>query len=421
MAANQRERLLAAITDLTHERGYWATTVADVLARAAVSRASFYQLFDNREHCMLAAYDTHVTRVHGDTLSAYRTPALTGRDRLHAALERIFQHVVSWPAAARLSTSEISAVGTAGLKRREQTATVCARALASAMREIVDRLVSLTVTRAIVGGISRVIYTRVRDERERELPGMTEELIDWMLTYDSEVSGETEEACGEEAPVIRTQSVPFTLTNIPTPEGTLGRGVPRERILAAIADLAREGGYQAMTYRDIATTAQVSLTTFYKNFASKQEAFLAVFDVVCEHLRQIVDGARHAAPDSTRAVHDSLIAVLDAFARDPDAARLAMLEVLLTGRPGRERSDEVLRQVEEGLKSRLAATMGRPITYELVTGAISDMLCDYAINDRLAQLPALGPELSYIALAPFVGAGAARELTRLGQPRSTRS
>ena len=39
------------------ERGYTETTVRDVLERARMSRRTFYELFDNREECFLAAYD----------------------------------------------------------------------------------------------------------------------------------------------------------------------------------------------------------------------------------------------------------------------------------------------------------------------------------------------------------------------------
>src|SRR3977135_2675206 len=53
---SQRARLLQAATEAVAELGYVKTTVADVLARAGVSRATFYQLFRDKEDCFLAAY-----------------------------------------------------------------------------------------------------------------------------------------------------------------------------------------------------------------------------------------------------------------------------------------------------------------------------------------------------------------------------
>src|SRR2546423_13065994 len=53
---SQRARLLQAATETVAELGYVKTTVADILARAGVSRATFYQLFSDKEDCFNAAY-----------------------------------------------------------------------------------------------------------------------------------------------------------------------------------------------------------------------------------------------------------------------------------------------------------------------------------------------------------------------------
>src|SRR6185295_3864410 len=53
---SQRRRLLQATTDVVAERGYVKTTVAHILERAGVSRATFYALFADREACFQAAY-----------------------------------------------------------------------------------------------------------------------------------------------------------------------------------------------------------------------------------------------------------------------------------------------------------------------------------------------------------------------------
>src|SRR6478752_2700016 len=53
---SQRARLLQATTEAVAAQGYVKTTVADIIARAGVSRATFYQLFRDKEDCFLAAY-----------------------------------------------------------------------------------------------------------------------------------------------------------------------------------------------------------------------------------------------------------------------------------------------------------------------------------------------------------------------------
>jgi AcrR family transcriptional regulator len=63
VAENQRERLLTALAECLHERGYERTTVAAIGKRAAVSKSDFYKHFKSKEACFFAAYDDAVERV----------------------------------------------------------------------------------------------------------------------------------------------------------------------------------------------------------------------------------------------------------------------------------------------------------------------------------------------------------------------
>src|SRR3954465_11736469 len=58
--AVQRGRLLAGMLRATAELGYREVSVQDVLERAGVSRPTFYEHFENKEDCFLAAFDTAV-------------------------------------------------------------------------------------------------------------------------------------------------------------------------------------------------------------------------------------------------------------------------------------------------------------------------------------------------------------------------
>ncbi len=61
--AIQRERLLAAMLSTVTETGYRALTVQDVLGPAGVSRPTFYEQFDDKEDCFLAAFDASAARL----------------------------------------------------------------------------------------------------------------------------------------------------------------------------------------------------------------------------------------------------------------------------------------------------------------------------------------------------------------------
>lgn len=52
---SQRDRLLWAVAEAVAEKGYNATTVADIISRAKVSRTTFYHLFADKLACFLAA------------------------------------------------------------------------------------------------------------------------------------------------------------------------------------------------------------------------------------------------------------------------------------------------------------------------------------------------------------------------------
>ena len=57
VVANQRVRILRAAAVAVDERGYGAVTVTHITARAKISRRTFYELFVDREECLLAVME----------------------------------------------------------------------------------------------------------------------------------------------------------------------------------------------------------------------------------------------------------------------------------------------------------------------------------------------------------------------------
>jgi AcrR family transcriptional regulator len=70
----QRARIVTAITELVHERGVAGITVAHVVERSGVSRRTFYELFADRDDCLLAAFEHAVERAAAAVLPAYEAP-----------------------------------------------------------------------------------------------------------------------------------------------------------------------------------------------------------------------------------------------------------------------------------------------------------------------------------------------------------
>jgi AcrR family transcriptional regulator len=119
VAASQRGRLIEAMAQVVSEKGYAATTVADVVERAGVSRRTFYEQFADREACFLAAYDAGLAAVLSRIGDAAEGDPDTGwRERARSGVEAFLGLLASEPAFARALQVEILTAGPAALDRR---------------------------------------------------------------------------------------------------------------------------------------------------------------------------------------------------------------------------------------------------------------------------------------------------------------
>ena len=113
----QRVRILAAMDDVAAERGAGAASVAHIVARAGVSRRTFYDLFEDREDCFLAAFDEAVAQAARSVLPAYEGQD-RWRERIRAALLALLLFFEEEPSLARLCVVEALAAGPRALERR---------------------------------------------------------------------------------------------------------------------------------------------------------------------------------------------------------------------------------------------------------------------------------------------------------------
>ncbi|MGX6447417.1 TetR/AcrR family transcriptional regulator [Patulibacter sp. S7RM1-6] len=175
-ADDQRLRLLRAIGTVVAEKGYAATTIADVVGEAHVSKRTFYEHFDDKLACFLESY----RRGSGRLVRRLRAGARGDGpwpDRLRAALRAYLEVLVDAPAVTRTFTLEIQAAGpeALALRRRMHGAT------ADALREAVDEIradhpelrpLDATTAAAIVGAMTELVLDAVADGRTAELAGL---------------------------------------------------------------------------------------------------------------------------------------------------------------------------------------------------------------------------------------------------------
>src|SRR5664279_298110 len=70
VARNQRERLIAALTQVLYEKGYPETTVSLIGERASVSKSDFYKHFESKDDCFFAAYEEAIDQIRAEIVAA---------------------------------------------------------------------------------------------------------------------------------------------------------------------------------------------------------------------------------------------------------------------------------------------------------------------------------------------------------------
>ncbi|HEU4944621.1 MAG TPA: TetR family transcriptional regulator [Solirubrobacterales bacterium] len=190
----------------------------------------------------------------------------------------------------------------------------------------------------------------------------------------------------------------------------------RERLIAGLAAAVAAKGYAAVTLTDITREAKVSRRVFYENFESKEECFLAAFDVVVAHLRELV--AEAAAPFDSwpdRAIAVTR-AVLVFFASEPDLARLIVVESRSAGPAVSARFNEAVAELKPLLTQGRAERPGeaeRPLpgsTEDTVLGALVSLTFRKVAAGEAGQLGDLLPECAEFVLAPYLGPDEASRL-----------
>lgn len=177
VSAVQRERLLAAMLRATAELGYREVSVQDVLDRAGVSRPTFYEHFENKEGCFLAAFDSAAGRLR----SALEGAAASGegwRERLRLGLEELLRFVAQNPDEAMSLIVDARAACPPALERRDAQFDHFASCLDSMVRAEADpaNAPSAIAAAGIVGGIEALLYSRLNrgegDDVQSLLPSL---------------------------------------------------------------------------------------------------------------------------------------------------------------------------------------------------------------------------------------------------------
>lgn len=110
VAENQRERLLNGVVEAVAEHGYNATTIGKITEAAKISRRTFYEYFEGKEDCFLAAYEMIDDHVRASMLAA-GDPAAPWPEQVEARLGALLDVLSRDLAVARFYLTEPLAAG----------------------------------------------------------------------------------------------------------------------------------------------------------------------------------------------------------------------------------------------------------------------------------------------------------------------
>jgi AcrR family transcriptional regulator len=178
--------MLAATVEAVEEVGYARLTVAQVIGRAKVSRKTFYDVFEDREDCFLAAFDEAIARVGTLVTEAYEREA-SWRESVRAALATMLAFFHAEPGLAKLCIVEALGAGPRVLARRaevlrtlneivDQGRTSGGARTGRATREPAD-----ITAEGVVGAVFAVLHTRLLTGGKRPLTDLVGPLMSMIV------------------------------------------------------------------------------------------------------------------------------------------------------------------------------------------------------------------------------------------------
>jgi AcrR family transcriptional regulator len=205
-------------------------------------------------------------------------------------------------------------------------------------------------------------------------------------------------------------AAPSTAHRPPSPAAFLARDDKRARVLGSVVHLTLDEGYSRLTDPQIAQFAGVSTEAFHKQFANKEECFLAVLDEFVREALEAVTGTFESAASWPEGVYRAMAAFVEYLVAHEALLRIAFIDLFEVG-PGMVK--RMTSSVDEFTKlltdNGPEARRGPAIAQEAIAGALWTIISGYVASGRLQRLPCLVDHLAFTVLAPYVGPKAAVE------------
>jgi len=166
--------------EVVAERGYPETRVVDVISLAGVSRKTFYELFDSKEDCFLAAYEILLASLLADTSEGFESrPKAPWAERMEAGLGALLEHLAKHPDEARFAIVEVLAAGPKALSRRDVALRQFTGFIDAGRAETAIELPGIT-SLSLAGGVNELLYSEILHGATTRLPRRLPDLMFWL-------------------------------------------------------------------------------------------------------------------------------------------------------------------------------------------------------------------------------------------------
>jgi AcrR family transcriptional regulator len=406
---HQRTRIHGAMIEAVARTGYERTSVKEVIGLAGVSRRSFYEQFANKQECFLATFDVIAGREIQRMANAYRARRGALADRLSAAFETFAGQATQNRNAATLALLDTQTAGAPGTLRVCRAVAACERMLA---RSFADAAEAEALPAPIVRGITGGLYGAIGRALSEAQPGpreLSDAMLRWTLLFQTPGAAQMDKLMAARVS-RRMREISLASAHGAQANGDAGGARDeRARLLHEVLRLAAVHDYRDLTAPQIADDARVPIDVFLDLFAGRDECYMAALDMVGDGLLGIAADPELSSGDWPVAVRRVLAHLLSHLGTHPLYARTIAQEAFAAGSEAMRRTLEIADGIATLLTEGAPAAAGNRFAVQGIAGALMHTVRCQVLGGRIGVLGVLSDHLSYVVLAPFIGAQAALE------------
>lgn len=172
----RRQLILEAMVRVVGHQGYKATSVADVIAEADVSRTTFYKHFEDKHECFLVAYDMVTERVLDEVIASCDGEQ-AWLERVRIGLTTIVDMFALDPQLARTAIVEVAAAGADARQRHWNAITRFTEFLEDGEELAGGHELPDNIALMAAGAVSGLIFDELLTGRAERLPKLLPDLL----------------------------------------------------------------------------------------------------------------------------------------------------------------------------------------------------------------------------------------------------